>query len=160
MLATVPNMGTRNTDMGKNRVLLSRMSILSGKTHTNQAQQSSVVSVLWSWASARRDGETTGSAVAVGGPGRPERSRLPRLNLADSWPSQSSLPIAGQSLRHCYLWAGQHMRDPAEEWRRLTVAVTAKTFLSAYKSLLHLRQHFGCHDYGDNVYAINYKRNC
>lgn len=46
MLATVPNMGTRNTDMGKKRVLFSRMSILSGKTHTNQAQQNSVVSML------------------------------------------------------------------------------------------------------------------
>lgn len=74
MLATVPNTGTRSTDMGKNRVLLSRMSILSGKTHTNQAQQNSVVSVLWSWASApHRDGETTDSAVVVGGPGRPQR---------------------------------------------------------------------------------------
>lgn len=79
MLATVSNMGTRNTDMGKNRVLLLRMSILSGKTHINQAQQNSVVSVLWSGASApHRNGETD-SAVVVGGPGRPHTERSGHL---------------------------------------------------------------------------------
>lgn len=76
-------MGTRNTDMGKNRVLLSRMSILPGKTHTNQAQQKNVASA------PHRGGETTDSAVVVGGPGRPQRgadtcAALRRLNLVDS----------------------------------------------------------------------------
>lgn len=75
------------------------MLILSGKTHINQAQQKSVVSVLLELGAStpHRDEETMDFALVVGGPGRLQTGAdtcavLCRLNNEDSRLSQKSLP--------------------------------------------------------------------
>ena len=74
MLATVPNVGIRDTEMGKKGVLLSSVFTLSGKTHS--IQKSISVSVWWVcyWGCAEyitnTDEETVDSAFVIGGPGR------------------------------------------------------------------------------------------
>ena len=110
MWATVPNVGIRDTEMGKKWVLLPSVFTLSGKTHSIQISISVRVWWVCYWGCAKyitiSDEETVDSAFVIGGPGRLHLFRSWRLEKCKSklywcttshqseWPLLKSLQIA------------------------------------------------------------------